>query len=135
MSSNKKVITSFLAYESDIPTPELKSSEGSNSELKIKPPSKKPKTEKNPKTISEPQKLKILCIHGYRQNEKMFREKTGAFRKLIGKHADLVFITAPHEVQPINSEESNEVGKMRIASFDRITHTIIKHLPLVFYNI
>ena len=53
--------------------------------------------------------MTILCIHGYRQNEKMFREKTGAFRKIVGKHADLVFITAPHAVQPMNEEDSNQV--------------------------
>ena len=50
-----------------------------------------------------------MCIHGYRQNEKMFREKTGAFRKIVGKHTDLVFITAPHAVQPLNEEDSNQV--------------------------
>ena len=39
----------------------------------------------------------------------MFREKTGAFRKVIGKHADLVFITAPHEVPPMTPEDSSQV--------------------------
>ena len=118
---------------------ESRISEGGNSELNVKPPSKKPKTEKKQKILSEPQKLKILCIHGYRQNEKMFREKTGAFRKVISKHAELVFITAPHEVKPINAEESNEVGKMRIATFNRMSQTnsiiCFVHLLLVFYNI
>ena len=104
----------FSAYESESSTLESKSLERGNSELNVKPLEKKPKTEKKSKPLNEPQKLKILCIHGYRQNEKMFREKTGAFRKVIGKHADLVFITAPHEVQPINGEESNEVRRMRI---------------------
>ena len=39
----------------------------------------------------------------------MFREKTGAFRKVIGKHADLVFITAPHEVEPMTPEDTGQV--------------------------
>ena len=39
----------------------------------------------------------------------MFREKTGAFRKVIGKHADLVFITAPHEVQAMSPEDTGQV--------------------------
>ena len=56
-----------------------------------------------------------MCIHGYRQNEKMFREKTGAFRKIVGKHADLVFITAPHIVQPINDEDTNQVSLLSLA--------------------
>ena len=50
-----------------------------------------------------------MCIHGYRQNEKMFREKTGAFRKIVGKYADLVFITAPHFVKRIDEEDPNQV--------------------------
>lgn len=41
--------------------------------------------------------LRILCLHGYRQNGTMFREKTGSLRKLLKKHvAEFVFIDAPH---------------------------------------
>lgn len=47
--------------------------------------------------------LKILCIHGYRQNAQSFRQKTGAFRKLIKKKAELVFITAPNCVPPLDT--------------------------------
>ena len=64
----------------------------------------------------------------------MFREKTGAFRKVIGKHAELVFITAPHEVKPINADESNEVGKMLVL-IECLKPICFVHLPLVFYNI
>ncbi|BFZ00635.1 hypothetical protein BsWGS_03674 [Bradybaena similaris] len=46
--------------------------------------------------------LKILCIHGYRQNAKAFTEKTGSFRKIVKKYADLVYISAPHKVPPGN---------------------------------
>lgn len=46
--------------------------------------------------------LKILCIHGYRQNAKMFKEKTGALRKMLKKYIDCDFITAPHLVPPGN---------------------------------
>ena len=48
-------------------------------------------------------KLKVLCIHGYRQNETIFRERSGALRKLLKKHVDFVFITAPHVIP----EEAN----------------------------
>lgn len=55
-------------------------------------------------------KLKILCIHGYRQNSQSFRERTGAFRKIpiIKKHTELVFITAPNRVPslPVEGDES-----------------------------
>lgn len=43
-------------------------------------------------------KLKILCLHGYRQNEHMFREKTGAMRKLLKGKVDFVFVSAPHVI-------------------------------------
>ena len=48
-------------------------------------------------------KLKVLCIHGYRQNEKIFREKSGGFRKLVKKHIEFTFLSAPHEIP----EEAN----------------------------
>ncbi|KAK3730221.1 hypothetical protein RRG08_034966 [Elysia crispata] len=52
--------------------------------------------------MAENKKLRILCIHGYRQNAQTFREKTGALRKLLKKYADLDYITAPHRVPPGN---------------------------------
>ena len=59
-------------------------------------------------------KLKVLCLHGYRQNETTFRERTGALRKLLKKHIDFVFISAPHEIpEPVNlsrPEEERERG-------------------------
>jgi len=47
------------------------------------------------------QKLKILAIHGYRQNAEVFRQKTGSFRKMVHKWAQFTFITAPHKVLPV----------------------------------
>lgn len=52
--------------------------------------------------------LRVLCIHGYRQNSGSFREKTGALRKLLKKHVELVYLSAPHSVQQGNSEEAPE---------------------------
>lgn len=48
--------------------------------------------------MAKPCKLKVLCLHGYRQNETIFRERSGALRKLLKKHVDFVFISAPHEI-------------------------------------
>ncbi|KAJ7997399.1 hypothetical protein DPEC_G00228580 [Dallia pectoralis] len=42
--------------------------------------------------------LRVLCVHGYRQSGVSFREKTGALRKLLKKHAELVYMNAPHLV-------------------------------------
>ncbi|KAM3602032.1 uncharacterized protein V6R79_023390 [Siganus canaliculatus] len=53
--------------------------------------------------------LRVLCIHGYRQNSGSFREKTGALRKLLKKQVELVYVSAPHSVPPpANSEEVPE---------------------------
>ncbi|CAF0742973.1 unnamed protein product [Brachionus calyciflorus] len=41
---------------------------------------------------------KILMIHGYRQTEKSFREKTGGLRKSLKNQADFIFCEAPHIV-------------------------------------
>ncbi|XP_005752404.1 esterase OVCA2 [Pundamilia nyererei] len=48
--------------------------------------------------------LRVLCIHGYRQNATSFREKTGALRKLLKKHVELVYVSAPLSVQQANTE-------------------------------
>jgi len=55
-------------------------------------------------------KLRILCIHGYRQNAKTFREKLGSFRKLVGKHAELEFVTAPNAIPSDNPDEQDQYG-------------------------
>jgi hypothetical protein len=61
--------------------------------------------------------LRILCLHGYRQNGNMFREKTGSFRKLMKKHvAEFVFIDAPHLIPTqdnINEQDGNSATPNR----------------------
>ncbi|KAH7732275.1 Protein C25G4.2 [Aphelenchoides avenae] len=42
------------------------------------------------------QVIRVLCLHGYRQNGTMFREKTGAFRKAFKNRVEFVFASAPH---------------------------------------
>jgi hypothetical protein len=73
--------------------------------------------------------LRILCLHGYRQNGNMFREKTGSLRKLLKKHvAEFIYIDAPHVI-PIQDEQdtnatasnrSNERGIQRYHGFSRL---------------
>nr|CAI5845193.1 unnamed protein product [Callosobruchus analis] len=55
------------------------------------------------------QKLKVLAIHGYRQNGETFRTKTGSFRKTVRKWAQFTYITAPHKV--ILVDDSNDLNK------------------------
>ena len=53
--------------------------------------------------------LRILCLHGYRQNGHMFREKTGSLRKLLKKQvAEFVYIDAPHVI-PAAHENDHEL--------------------------
>jgi len=60
---------------------------------------------KQPKCQVEPgKKLRILCVHGYRQTDQTFKVKLGSFRKVTGKLADYTFITAPNKV------DENEYG-------------------------
>ncbi|KAK0457318.1 FSH1-domain-containing protein [Desarmillaria tabescens] len=42
----------------------------------------------------------ILVLHGYAQNATIFSKRLGAFRKQCGKDIELVFVDAPHIIQP-----------------------------------
>ncbi|XP_013419337.1 esterase OVCA2-like [Lingula anatina] len=63
--------------------------------------------------------LKILCIHGYRQNGQAFRERTGAFRKITKKYAELVFIDAPNSVPPLEDAADGDTVDQRGWWFSR----------------
>ncbi|CAD6198165.1 unnamed protein product [Caenorhabditis auriculariae] len=52
--------------------------------------------------MTAPRKLKVLCLHGYRQCGKSFREKTGSTRKLVKNLADFEFVDAPHTARADN---------------------------------
>ena len=52
--------------------------------------------------------LQILCLHGYRQSAQVFKDKTGSLRKLLKKHAELVYISAPHLIPASPTAISNE---------------------------
>ncbi|KAI1904442.1 hypothetical protein AGOR_G00005690 [Albula goreensis] len=59
--------------------------------------------------------LRILCIHGYRQNSGSFRDKTGALRKLLKKQVEWVYMTAPHSVpqrtEVVQEQDQKEMAK------------------------
>ncbi|KAJ8937831.1 hypothetical protein NQ318_016711 [Aromia moschata] len=65
------------------------------------------------------QKLKVLAIHGYRQNAETFRAKTGSFRKMVHKWAQFTYITAPHKVilvddtNDLNNESEPDIGQSK----------------------
>ncbi|KAK6915686.1 Rhodanase, C-terminal [Dillenia turbinata] len=64
-------------------------------------------------------KLRILCLHGFRQNASGFKGRTASLAKKLKSIAELVFVNAPHELpfiyqpclseqQPIASSISNQ---------------------------
>lgn len=60
--------------------------------------------------------LRVLCLHGYRQNGTMFREKTGSLRKLLKKQvADFVFIDAPHLI-PMEETDHEQVTNATVTN-------------------
>lgn len=70
-----------------------------------------PKPSKSPAPeITE--KLRFLCLHGYRQNGDVFKSKIGSFRKHVNKYADFVFLTAPHAAPAMDEDgEHNELQR------------------------
>lgn len=55
-------------------------------------------------------KLRILCLHGFRQNASGFKGRTGSLAKKLKNIAELVFIDAPHELQFIYQTETPPPG-------------------------
>ncbi|KAJ8752263.1 hypothetical protein K2173_003899 [Erythroxylum novogranatense] len=58
-------------------------------------------------------KLKILCLHGFRQNASSFKGRTASLAKKLKNIAELVYIDAPHELpfiyQPrVNGPKCND---------------------------
>ncbi|KAL3271156.1 hypothetical protein HHI36_021654 [Cryptolaemus montrouzieri] len=56
-------------------------------------------------------KLQILALHGYRQNSETFRQKTGAFRKIVKKWAEFTFLDAPHKVEMVTGADDSVIGQ------------------------
>lgn len=56
-----------------------------------------------------------MCLHGYRQSGDVFKQKLGALRKALKKHAVLVFVTAPNKIVSaedtlVSSEDAQNDG-------------------------
>ncbi|KAL0387329.1 UNVERIFIED_CONTAM: Rhodanese-like domain-containing protein 6 [Sesamum radiatum] len=56
-------------------------------------------------------KLRILCLHGFRQNASSFKGRTASLAKKLKNIAELVFVDAPHELpfiyQPSPTDQSH----------------------------
>lgn len=53
--------------------------------------------------------LKVLAIHGYKQNAETFRKRTGAFRKMFKKSVIFEFVTAPNQLPQKNDEDEEDM--------------------------
>lgn len=62
---------------------------------------------------NETQKLRVLCLHGYRQNADTFKSKLGSFRKLLNKYVEFVFLSAPHNVPIDPSINDIQLGEQK----------------------
>ncbi|KAJ3405560.1 Ovarian cancer-associated protein 2, partial [Chytridiales sp. JEL 0842] len=58
-------------------------------------------------------KLRILCLHGYTQNESVFRKRTGVLRKDLTAIADLVYVSAPHLIPPTEEEAKSDAAMLK----------------------
>ncbi|CAN8026840.1 unnamed protein product [Ixodes persulcatus] len=57
--------------------------------------------------MAESPKLRVLCLHGYRQDGQSFKSKLGGFRKATKSVLDPVFIDAPHLIPESSNAEGN----------------------------
>ncbi|XP_063812192.1 esterase OVCA2 [Pseudophryne corroboree] len=57
---------------------------------------------------SSKQVLRILALHGYRQNEQSFWERTGSLRKNLKNRAEIVMISAPLVIPCSDSDGEND---------------------------
>ena len=53
------------------------------------------------------EKVKVLCLHGYRQNADAFKSKIGSFRKFVSKYAEFEFVEAPHVAAALPDSEKD----------------------------
>ncbi|KAJ2547442.1 Ovarian cancer-associated protein 2, partial [Coemansia sp. RSA 1933] len=51
---------------------------------------------------------RVLCLHGYTQNAKKFRDRTGPFRRNMKRRMEMVYITGPIEATGFQKTEGEE---------------------------
>ncbi|BFZ58660.1 hypothetical protein PYCC9005_005724 [Savitreella phatthalungensis] len=55
---------------------------------------------------------RVLFLHGYTQSGNTLRHKTGALRKALSKHVELVYPTAPISLEPPDSGDVSERARL-----------------------
>ncbi|KAH6761450.1 rhodanese-like domain protein [Perilla frutescens var. hirtella] len=64
----------------------------------IESPLSSPSEGQNTAATMSIRKLRILCLHGFRQNASGFKGRTASLAKKLKNIADIVFVNAPHEL-------------------------------------
>ncbi|XP_022210718.2 esterase GA18864 [Drosophila obscura] len=67
------------------------------------PSSSRASSSKQQPKLEITERVRVLCLHGYRQDGDAFKSKLGSFRKFASKYAEFVFISAPHIAAPLES--------------------------------
>lgn len=66
--------------------------------------------------LATKRKLRLLCLHGFRQNASCFQGRLGSLKKKLKHIADFVFVDAPHSlpfIQQERTEDWSDVGPKR----------------------
>lgn len=94
------------------------------------------------RTMALRQPLRVLCLAGFRQSERGFREKTGALRKALRGRAELVCLSGPHPVVDAagpegagpESGETSSAPEMRseVVSVLPVPHNILQLVPTLY---
>lgn len=69
---------------------------------KLVEPERKPET-----LLKGSKKLKVLCLHGFRQNASSFKGRTASLAKKLKNMVEFVYIDAPHQLQFIYQNKNN----------------------------
>lgn len=90
-------------------------------------------------TMAAQRPLRVLCLAGFRQSERGFREKTGALRKALRGRAQLVCLSGPHPIVDaagplLESGERSPVPEMRYDSSLPGLVSVTPSAPLTLYS-
>ncbi|KAJ3681331.1 hypothetical protein LUZ60_015820 [Juncus effusus] len=80
-----------------------------------------------PNDINQHRKLRILCLHGFRQNASSFKGRTFSLAKKLKNLAELFFIDAPHELPFIHVPNSNSISPPNQFSINKFAWLVSPH--------
>eukprot|EP01083_Nonionella_stella_P017113 47830_1 len=79
--------------------------------------------------MSSASRLRVLCLHGYKQHDIQFKNKTNALRKSLKDLVDFHYVTAPHKIPfEVHVKESAIQDKKSDHSDAHESKQDIKHL-------